>query len=199
MIYMRKRLVAVGIAIVLSTSMVSGALAETTFDNERKADILEERQTSIEEILDKTDTYDKESSDIIDKAVSESNGEAKAELLNSIDNEDAFENGVKEVLDEYYDDMGNIVGDKESFEKSIDSRATEIINNYEEAAEERASASQLDYDVNSIIVSFDSKTDDQKMLQQQILVRKVKMSIQLMDELMLDQLLRGLYIKVIME
>ena len=53
----------------------------------------------------------------------------------------------------------------------------EIINNYEEAAEERASASQLDYDVNSIIVSFDSKTDDQKMLQQQILVRKVKMSI----------------------
>ena len=84
---------------------------------------------------------------------------------------------MKEVLDEYYDDMGNIVGDKESFEKSIDSRATEIINNYEEAAEERASASQLDYDVNSIIVSFDSKTDDQKMLQQQILVRKVKMSI----------------------
>ena len=43
MIYMRKRFVAVGIAIVLSTSMVSGALAETTFDNERKADILEER------------------------------------------------------------------------------------------------------------------------------------------------------------
>lgn len=161
---MRKRLVAVGIVIALSTSMASGTFAETTFNNESKTEISEERQVDINKIIENnTDTYDKKSSDIIDKAVNESNGETKAELLNSIDNEDAFENGVKKVLNEYYDDMGNTIGDKESFEKSIDSKATEIINNYEEAAEERASASQLDYDVNSIIVSFDSKTDDQKI------------------------------------
>lgn len=73
---------------------------------------------------------------VVESVKSESDNPEKAcEMINDIDDTATFEEALKSVLDGYY-----LESDKESVErlkKSIDSRGAQILENYENAAEER--------------------------------------------------------------
>lgn len=78
-----------------------------------------------------------------------------AELINSYDDA-AFEATVREVLDGYYADAGNVKKEYvDAFSVSIDNRADDIIKGYEEALEERQNAGDLDYEAEQVMVVFD--------------------------------------------
>lgn len=103
--------------------------------------------------------YNTNEKQIVDKALKQTDGKKAAEQINSLEGE-AFKEGVSDILDEYYDEEGNADKKFTEFVLGIDKEAGSILEDYAEAAEERSKASELDYMPYSIIVEFDSSTDD---------------------------------------
>jgi len=86
-----------------------------------------------------------------------------ADKINSIKDEEIFEVGVSEVLDKYYEK--NTVNTKKlrAFTGLLDERADGIINEYQEAYNERKNSDNLDYVTNKIVVNFDKKTTTEEI------------------------------------
>jgi len=83
------------------------------------------------------------------------NGAEAAEIVNEFTgNEEDFRIAVREVLDSYYSAETIDAQELEAFCADVDDSATEIIENYGEAAEERANADELDYETEKVLVSF---------------------------------------------
>lgn len=92
-------------------------------------------------------------------SISNEDGEKAAQLVNaSIHKKEDFKIALKEVLDSYY--SGKKVNDKELqvFQNHIDVSAGKIIQHYEEAADERNNAKNLDYQTEKVLVSFPNGT-----------------------------------------
>lgn len=64
------------------------------------------------------------------------------------------------MLDTYYDEDGTADRRLQGFSENIDGKAAEILGDYEEAAEERKSEQELDYDPHTILVNFDADVED---------------------------------------
>ena len=82
-------------------------------------------------------------------------GAYAAKQLNGLkSNKEAFEIGVREVLDEYYAQEEVDETALLSFTAEVDETAQEIVENYKEAAEERANADELNYQTEKVMVAF---------------------------------------------
>jgi subtilisin family serine protease len=81
-----------------------------------------------------------------------------AEALNAIEDKATYEEALREILDHYYKKEAE--KDIETFTAKADKRSKKIVTNYEEAAEERENAEDLDYDVDEILVVFESSVSD---------------------------------------
>lgn len=103
--------------------------------------------------------YKADEKQIVDTALDQTDGKKAAEQINNLEGE-AFYEGVSDILEEYYDKEGNADKKLAAFESGINKEADSILKDYAEAAEERSRASELDYMPYSIIVEFDSSTDD---------------------------------------
>lgn len=112
-------------------------------------------------IMDLPEQYEYNTNEqkIVDRALKETNGKRAAEQINNLEGE-AFEEGVSDILDAYYDEEGSVDKKLAAFTSEIDKEAKSILESYAEAAEERSKASELDYMPYSIIVEFDSSIDD---------------------------------------
>lgn len=87
-------------------------------------------------------------------------GGQAANLLNTYTNLESFEDGVRQILDQYY--SGDANNQLTSFAKNIDQRADEIIKNYKEAALERSKEGELNYVPGEVIVVFEEDTNTEK-------------------------------------
>lgn len=90
-------------------------------------------------------------------------GSQAGTLLNAYTDLTAFEDGVRQVLEQYYTDDPN--NQLSAFEEAIDERADEIVENYKNAALERAREAELNYVPGEIIVVFedDIESTDEAM------------------------------------
>ena len=90
-------------------------------------------------------------------------GEAAAELLNEVKDKEVYEYALKSVLEELY--AANNSSELEQFVDTVENTpiAEEIIGNYQDAEKERENAENLTYDVNSIIIGYSPKTDEEYM------------------------------------
>ena len=87
------------------------------------------------------------------------NGENIVSKLNEIKgNTVEFKKRLKEILDNYYSRPKSQRNELKSLKKNIDISAIEVINNYEEAEKERENQENLDFDTNTIVVSFPYNT-----------------------------------------
>ncbi|NLF46821.1 MAG: S8 family serine peptidase, partial [Clostridiales bacterium] len=81
-----------------------------------------------------------------------------AEALNAIEDKATYEEALRDILDHYYKKEAE--KDIETFTAKADKRSKTIVTNYEEAAEERENAEDLDYDVDELLVVFESSVSD---------------------------------------
>lgn len=95
------------------------------------------------------------------KNTSMEEGKTAAELLNEVEDEEVYEYALKNTLEELYADDNN--GELEEFIDTIESNsiAEEVIEDYQKAKEERENAENLTYDVNSIIIGYSPKTEEE--------------------------------------
>lgn len=101
--------------------------------------------------------YSKEEERIAEQAIKQScfDGKKTAKIINSIDNSQAFEKCVINVLDGYYEDDNNVSAELSGFSKTIDERADLLLQDYEAALSERKNTA-LNYVPGEILVEFDS-------------------------------------------
>lgn len=81
-----------------------------------------------------------------------------AEALNAIEDKATYKEALRDILDHYYKKEAE--KDIETFTAKADKRSKTIVTNYEEAAEERENAEDLDYDVDELLVVFESSVSD---------------------------------------
>lgn len=107
-------------------------------------DLEEEEQQLIEEIVD----------------ISIEKGEEAAEILNEVEDEELYVYGLRNALEELYSQETS--GELEEFISTIETNpiAEEIIEDYQNAEVERNSADSLEYDVNTIIIGYTPKTNE---------------------------------------
>ena len=107
-------------------------------------DLSEEEQQLVEEIVD----------------ISMEEGQEAAELLNEVEDESLYEYGLKNTLEKLYSEEGS--NELEEFLSAIEinSITEEIIEDYQNAEEERNNAENLEYDVNTIIIGYTPKTNE---------------------------------------
>ncbi len=86
------------------------------------------------------------------------NPEKGAEALNDIEDKATYEETLRDILDHYY--KKDAEKDIETFTAKTDKRSKTIINNYQESADERENAKNLEYDVDEILVVFKSSVSD---------------------------------------
>ena len=106
--------------------------------------------------------YTNDEQKIADDALKSKSGKEAAKTINKLHNE-AFDKSVHDVLDKYYDNNGNSNPELNNFCKHIDDRADKILKDYADAAKERQHIRNLDYDPQTIIVTFDSETTDEEI------------------------------------
>ncbi len=92
-------------------------------------------------------------------------GQQAAELLNTLNNDMAFETAVEKLLDMYFADDNNISEKYETFKTNIDARAIQIISDYESAHDERMMADKLYYYEDMIMVRFDADVENEDIEQ----------------------------------
>jgi hypothetical protein len=95
--------------------------------------------------------------------IAKSDAKQAGDLLNSLDNSEAMELGIKEVLDSYY--SAEIVNKElvEDFTDTLDVDVEDKIVDYQEARDERDNAENLDYAVGEAIVTFDKETTEEEI------------------------------------
>ena len=110
--------------------------------------------TGLPRILeDFSDAQKSELEEII--SISKEDAISSAARINEIEDADAYDLAVREVLDEYYGAKSSEADSKiAQFAQTIDNRAADILKNYEEAKKERDSAETLDYEPGRVLVSF---------------------------------------------
>jgi len=88
-------------------------------------------------------------------AIATDNGAEAAEIVNEfVPNEEDLGIAVREVLDTYYSEETLKEEELAAFCEELDDSVQEIIENYAEAAEERANAEELDYETEKVLLSF---------------------------------------------
>lgn len=135
----------------LGNSLMSNA-AENSQDLEstneektpQKIDLPQEEQQLIEEIAH----------------ISIEEGEEAAKLLNEVEDEELYEYGLRNTLENLYSEEAD--NELEEFISTIDTNpiAEQIIEDYQNAQEERNNAENLEYDVNTIIIGYTPKTSE---------------------------------------
>lgn len=90
-------------------------------------------------------------------SIATTDGRQAATYLNTYADSEAFEDGVRQVLEQYYSQ--DLTDQLDAFIETIDTRADEIVNNYKKAALERSKEGQLNYVPGEIIVVFDKNAD----------------------------------------
>ena len=129
-------------------------------ESKSKARQMRRRQVpkeSYEEVLPITEEeLSRQAQKQVEEAVQLSSApEESAEKINTY-GDAAYEVAVKEVLDGYYEDAGNVKEEElKAFSKKLDGRAEGILRGYEEALEERQNAGQLDYETETVMIMFE--------------------------------------------
>ncbi len=129
-------------------------------ESKSKARQMRRRQVpkeSYEEVLPITEEeLSRQAQKQVEEAVQLSSApEESAEKINTY-GDAAYEVAVKEVLDGYYEDAGNVKQEElKAFSKKLDGRAEGILRGYEEALEERQNAGQLDYETETVMIMFE--------------------------------------------
>ncbi|MCI9083548.1 MAG: S8 family serine peptidase [Lachnospiraceae bacterium] len=90
-------------------------------------------------------------------------GAESAKCLNQIRNQREFEIGVRKVLNKYYSMDKSQRGELEAFVKELDDSASEIVEHYEEAAQERENGEKLSYQAGEVMVTFSYGTSKEKI------------------------------------
>lgn len=90
-------------------------------------------------------------------------GAKAARLLNKIKNQNDFEAGLREILNEYYSMKKSERRELKAFTRAVDDSAAVIINHYEEAARERENSANLDFKANEVVVSFVYGTSEEEI------------------------------------
>lgn len=81
-----------------------------------------------------------------------------AEEINKITNDEEFLTGVDELLNDIYSNDDTVKNKLCEFEEVIDERAENLLDDYNEAYEERLKSENLNYQTDKILVSFDKNT-----------------------------------------
>ncbi len=92
-----------------------------------------------------------------------SDGAESARILNQIKTQHVFEKGVRKVLNKYYSMEKSQRGELEAFVKSLDVSASEIVEHYKEAAQERENSENLDYQTGEVMVTFSYGTSEEEI------------------------------------
>lgn len=122
----------------------------------------QDMESSVEEKVPQTVDLSEEEQQLVEEIVDTSieEGEEAAELLNEVEDESLYEYGLKNALEKLYSEDGS--NELEEFLGAIEinSIAEEIIEDYQNAEEERNNAENLEYDVNTIIIGYTPKTNE---------------------------------------
>lgn len=148
---MKKR--RMGQAAILLSLVIVVCLAVPKFDLAKKTTISESK-TSLKSFT----VSNKELDRIADAAVE--SGDKAADIVNELKGND-FEAAVNKVLTTYYEE-----GEKKllkEFEKSVDAKADTLIENYKEAAAERAKSDELPYEAGVSLVSFGAEVSEEEI------------------------------------
>ncbi len=102
---------------------------------------------------------------VIERALASirTDGAKAARLLNKIRNQNDFEAGLREILNEYYSMKKSERRELKAFTRAVDDSAAVIINHYEEAARERENSATLDFKANEVVVSFVYGTSEEEI------------------------------------
>ena len=83
---------------------------------------------------------------------------AKATYINEIQDVELYKYCLKETLDTYYGNIDKFGDELSALKKTLSSKADDIIEKYEIAAEERATAEENGYSPTEVLVSFEPGT-----------------------------------------
>lgn len=126
------------------------------------AELPQDMESSVEEKVPQTVDLSGEEQQLVEEIVDTSieEGEEAAELLNEVEDESLYEYGLKNALEKLYSEDGS--NELEEFLGTIEinSIAEEIIEDYQNAEKERNNAENLEYDVNTIVIGYVPKTNE---------------------------------------
>lgn len=122
---------------------------------------LNNNQNQILFLEDKSELSEAELSSL--RGIAEENGREAAKQLNSIvSNTQAFQQGLREVLNVYYSNNDTLTT-YDKFTENITEEAYDMIKDYEDAKSERLRANELDYSVDKILVTFSADISENAM------------------------------------
>lgn len=134
----------------------------TNFIPSNAAVVSTENKDTVACLVPQETVLEEEEQQIINEIVdaSEEEGVEAAALLNEVENEKTYEYALKSALENLYTNDNDTVLNE--FVNSLENNpiAEEIIESYETANAERENAENLEYDVNSVIIGYAPKTDD---------------------------------------
>ncbi|MBQ4530921.1 MAG: S8 family serine peptidase [Lachnospiraceae bacterium] len=142
---------------IMSQQTLGNSLTLNAAEKPQKA------KNSVERRVPHEREFSKKEKKLVDKIkdTSMKEGKTAAEFLNEVDDEEVYEYALKNTLEELYTDDNN--SELEEFIDTVESNpiAEEVIEDYQKAKEERENAENLTYDVNSIIIGYSPKTEEE--------------------------------------
>ena len=164
-----------GVAMIVFSSSMNITYAneiETYYDEEGNVQIVENQKLEVPELYTYTLTEDEQKA--LDEAL-DADGKEAAEIVNSLENDYAFLNVARSVMDSYFNIVsGNneldpdyeveIDGRYEEFKAGLDKRAEELISECDVAFDEKSKKNtDIGYVRDSILVSFSAAIPNEEI------------------------------------
>ena len=107
-----------------------------------------------------------------------------AEQLNEITDEKIYDVALHEVLDKYYGE--NLEEPLAQFTETVDERAWETLQDYEEAKAERENQANLDYETEEVLLTFESGVTDEEIGE---MARRIGSTYEILSDFTIDETL----------
>ena len=107
-----------------------------------------------------------------------------AEQLNEITDEKIYDVALHEVLDKYYGE--NLEEPLAQFTETVDERAWETLQDYEEAKAERENQANLDYETEEVLLTFESGVIDEEIGE---MARRIGSTYEILSDFTIDETL----------
>ena len=107
-----------------------------------------------------------------------------AEQLNEITDEKIYDVALHEALDKYYGE--NLEEPLAQFTETVDERAWETLQDYEEAKAERENQANLDYETEEVLLTFESGVTDEEIGE---MARRIGSTYEILSDFTIDETL----------
>ena len=148
-----KKLTSVTLAVTMLVSLCSTNVVKST------TTLAENKSVTVYDQIEEVHISEKKLDDIAEAALED--GAKAAEEVNKYKDEADYNAALNSALTSYYEteDFEQL----EEFQNAVDNRSDEVVEAYEEAAEERAKGDENDFETEKVLAIFDSEATEEEI------------------------------------